>query len=173
MKVAHLSVPKSGSNILREAMGWAGKIRVPDGSPKRQLRILKEQIASGDGDVNGHLRYTEEYHELLKDHFIIFQYRDPRDQIVSLYHWFNKLNKGMSWKDIIHYSSRQMEVMEPWYEHCDLAIRYEYLIEKDYPPTHTFREGGGVGSYRQDFPPDLWNYYHHRCRKVRYWEFDS
>jgi len=172
VKVAHISVPKSGSNILRNELGWSGKLRVPDGSPNRQRTILRQQLASGNGDVHGHLRYTEEYHELLKDHFIIFQYRDPRDTLVSWYHWFEKLKKDMSWKDIIHYGSRQMEIMEPWYEHCSLALRFEHLIEREYPPTHTFRKGK-IGVYREEFPSELWGYYNRRCRSVKYWEYDE
>lgn len=170
MKVAHLSVPKSGSNILRVAMGWEGKPRVTGGAAEKQMEQLRLQMEN-DGDVNGHLRYTEEVHELLSDYLIIFQYRDPRDTIVSWYRWHQKLGKNRTWRDQIHMASRHMDLMEPWFEHCDLAVRYEHLIEKEYPETHTFRRGI-VGSYKDEFPPEHWDYYNERCAKVKYWEWN-
>jgi len=170
MRVAHLSVPKSGSNILRVAMGWEGKERVTGGATHVQMEQLEKQIKY-EGDVNGHLQYTEQFHEMLKDHMIIFQYRDPRDTIVSWYEWHKKLGKNRTWRDQIHLASAQMLAMEPWWEHCDLAVRYEHLVEKEYPETHTFRRGI-VGSYKDEFPPEHWDYYNERCAKVKYWEWN-
>jgi len=172
MRVAHLSVPKSGSNILREAFGWAKKERITGAVEHIQFEQLERQIKY-EGDVNGHLKYTDAFLALLRhyNYLIIFQYRDPRDTIVSWYEWHKKLGKNRTWRDQIHLASAQMIEMEPWWEACDLAVRYEHLIEKKYPETHTFRRGI-VGSYKDEFPSEHWDYYNERCAKVKYWEWN-
>jgi len=170
MKVALLSVTKSGSNILRNEMGWAGKPRlkqrhnVPD-----SIRDLKGMMHGRTGDVLGHLRYSDEALELLKDYFIIFQFRDPRAVITSGYAYHLKLYGEVDFEVKMKRTVEHMISMEPWYEHCSLAVRYEHLIEKEYPPTHTYREGDHT--WRDEFPSDMLDLYYEISGPIRYWEY--
>ena len=120
----------------------------------------------------GHLYYTEKVAEMLDDYFIIFQYRDPRDVIVSGKSFAEKLNIRDDWEFVIRKYSESMVKMEPWFEHCNLAISYEELIKKSYPKTHTFHRGGS-GNWKEEFPVEWWDLYYELCDPVRYWERPS
>ena len=63
---------------------------------------------------------------------------------------------------------KHMIGMEPWHEHCNLAVRYEHLIEKKYPPTHTYREHV---PWQDEFPPDMLDLYYELSEQIRYWEY--
>lgn len=172
MKIAHLCISKGGSNILRNELGWQGREGVAIRKEEKQKGSVGRMLNEQGGHVFGHLHYTKKFAGWLKDHFIIFQYRDPRDVIVSTYHWLNKIHEDKTWEDAVLRASNNMVEMEPWYEHCNLALRYEHLIEKEYPPTHTFRKGI-VGSWKEEFPDDLWDLYYELCEPVLYWEYNA
>ena len=171
MKLAHLAVSKSGSNILRNELGWQGRGRINIRAEEKQYATLWSQINHGD-IVMGHLHYTERAAEALKDHFIIFQYRDPRDTIVSRHYWMNEIDRPYTWEESLRRTAVNMLAMEPWFEHCNLAISYEHLVKKSYPKTHTFRKGV-IGRWKTEFPDDLWDLYDEICEPVKYWEYDA
>jgi hypothetical protein len=168
MKVAHLAITKSGSNILRNEMGWAGRARIRVKTHDVQFASLKKMLRTPPGDVMGHLSYSDEARDLLRDHFIIFQFRDPRAVIVSRYAFSLRLYGPTDFEKFMRRTIKHMIAMEPWYEHCGLAVRYEHLIEKKYPPTHTYREKNGT--WMDEFPSDMLDLYYELSDQIRYWE---
>lgn len=171
MKVALLSITKSGSNILRNEMGWAGRIRIGAKTHDVQFAVLKKQIKTPPGDVMGHLSYSDEARVLLRDHFIIFQFRDPRAVITSRYAFSLKHQGPTDFEKLMRKTIKHMIAMEPWYDICGLAVRYEHLIEKEYPPTHTYRKKDGT--WRDEFPGDMLALYYEISDPIRYWEWEA
>lgn len=180
MKFAYITLPNSGTHILQpvfgdeeEATGWPG-------------------YSFGDDCLQAHLPYSsfEEMMVRRRGLHIIFQYRDPRDILVSAYH---RWEKTTSWAQIINLVEDWILPMEPWFHRADTVIRYEHLIlqspeqmatltellGKEFVdriqiggPSPTFREGR-IGDWKTEFP-DMWRgVYEKLFASVRYWEWDE
>lgn len=94
MKYILISVPKSGTNMITQAIGGShhqidGRIQEHDRHPHPY--VIKE-LVNFDRFARSHLPFSSFYPTLFKIMDIkgIFLYRDPRDSIVSWLYWIQR-----------------------------------------------------------------------------------
>lgn len=95
------SVPKSGTNLLKQAMTpfgpYQGHFGMYDGSSGKKwghaaLVSILEGLADQEGYVTCHLHWRPEFEEVIRSSGmkVIYLYRDPRDMVVSHAHYVKK-----------------------------------------------------------------------------------
>lgn len=182
-KFVCLCVMKSGSHLLRHVWGI-------EGCPS--FRRFSDGHLGVDMDgwedskyIMGHVGRSEEAEEMLHDRELWLLIRDPRDCIVSMWYWQQKKGLLNPWEWCIEEIGKQGRGIVRWedYEGVKL-LRYEDMILRPestglgieklrYRGGITYREGGGIGSYKKDFPIDLWGLYEQECKDIRHWEHNA
>jgi hypothetical protein len=188
MQLSYVTIPQSGTHILQRAFG--NKTAIPAGPGLPDARLL--------GDVlHSHANYSELAEKTLRagNRKIIFQYRDPRDIIVSRSHKLvpdrKAWRRANEWEEIIRWAGKWVVRMEPWMRHADIVLRYEDFILRSPKqmatltdllgeefvsririggPSPTFR-AGRIGDWKTDFPKEYRELYEKICEPIRYWEW--
>lgn len=177
MRVAYLTTPNSGMHILQPVFGEPVDPGIWPGD------------RFGTSCFHAHLLWNKEGEELLRKWrmHILFQYRDPRDILVSRHHKFTEI----PWERTIDWMVDWVLPMEPWMRHADTVIRYEDFVLQSSEqmaqltelfgrqfvdririgePSPTFR-AGRIGDWKTDFPQQYLGLYEVLCAPIRYWEF--
>jgi len=157
-------VPKSGSIMLRNRVGMTNEELIEDSEESLRSRT--------DGGLNlwGHLSYAHKYRLMLDGYLIVFNYRDPRDTIVSHYYWENKTGKDISWDTALYQSLEFMKRMSGWERFAHIYTRYELFANNGQPHSYTFRRGI-IGSWRDELPPDIAARYDALKGDLQRWEW--
>lgn len=164
-----LAVPKSGTEYAAHLLGLIKFIGWEYDYSKYLYQL--------EDNVYGHIPWREDIEEALVDIEKVFLYRDPRDCIVSWFHW-----KGCSFEEALRVIKYRMYAMLPWESKADYVIRYEDLInnpEKTLEPFEikgriefkapTFRKGS-TGDWVEYFSPSHVAEYLRDYASVRHWE---
>jgi hypothetical protein len=125
--VVLLAVPKSGTEYLAHLLGLTEFLEWEADFSKYDVK----------DNVYGHIPYTEAIENKLLGIPKIFLRRDPRDCIVSWFHW-----AGCSIEEALHKCKFRMFAMLPWEDVADHVIRYEDLISA---PEHSLSAFNIVG----------------------------
>ena len=196
-KIISISPQKSGSNILRRVLDLEEKPGIKVRAPKH----FRYHELSDNADAEylwGHVHYFPQTHAEIRrqDRKIWLLVRDPRDIVVSFWHFQLRIGKDCSYVQSLDFTSLHMNKIRPW-EDVEVEIfHFEELIldpegqakrissllerpEEDvladllFRGGMSYREGGGIGSYQKDFPDDLYPAYWERCADLKHWEWNA
>jgi len=197
MRVISISVPKTGSHILRRVLGLEneGGIKVRDPSHIHYSQLREH---ANDRRLWGHVWHepftTIEIRRQRRQIWLLT--RDPRDTIVSRYYFQKRLGNNRSYEECLGWLSLHMRKTRPWEDEDVEIFRFEELIldpegqaqriskllkepEEEvlenllYRGGPTYRPGGGIGTYKKDFPDELWPAYKEKYTEVRHWEYET
>ena len=160
--VVGVGVMKAGNHLLKLHLGartWPIHWR----DVKETMRLLNAQATHNSTALFGHIRYCPETAEFLDKWNITFLRRDPRDIIVSRYHYIDC--KG-DWELAKDKTLEQCNNLVQWEQLASQIVSYEELVTMGYPrKSATFRKGL-VGEWKNELPDGLYKGF----EAVEHWE---